>query len=199
MRTDLMDNNLLPLVQPFNAEPWNYTGTEMVLFFPPHTTDWIFIELLDASFNTVFQKAALLRRDGFVMDVDGQEGLSLEGSSLDMDKSYYVIVRQRNHLAIMSNEAIMLSNGIDLSLPANIKDGNNQTVLLANGKAALKAGDFNADGVMTVGDYNRYKNSISLFNQYLAADCNLDGAVSVVDYNYYKPNAGAIGVKEVRY
>ena len=43
-------NTILPLNQPFNVAPWNYTGTESVTTLPnPFIVDWILVELRETS------------------------------------------------------------------------------------------------------------------------------------------------------
>ena len=37
----------IPLDQPYNTEPWNYTGTETVTAIPnANVVDWVLVELL---------------------------------------------------------------------------------------------------------------------------------------------------------
>ncbi len=40
---------LVPLNQPYNTAPWNYTGTESVVSVPALAIDWVLIELRDAT------------------------------------------------------------------------------------------------------------------------------------------------------
>ncbi len=50
MNTDLTDLTYVPLNQPYNTSPWNYTGTESVGSIPnSDVVDWILIELRDAA------------------------------------------------------------------------------------------------------------------------------------------------------
>jgi hypothetical protein len=67
--------------------------------------DWVFVELRDATDNTVVleTRSALLQRDGDVVDIDGVSPLNFVTSSADTD--YYVVVRHRNHLGVMTATA----------------------------------------------------------------------------------------------
>ncbi len=73
MNADL--NSILPLAQPYNVAPFNYSGTENVSSIPgTDVVDWLLIELRDASSpgaatsgTMLAQKAAFLKADGSVV------------------------------------------------------------------------------------------------------------------------------------
>ena len=119
--------------------------------------DWIYVELRDKNDNKVIiaTRSGLLQRDGDIVDIDGSSLLRFQGVNLD---SFYVCVRHRTHLGVMSEK---VSNGqfIDFTLPetptfnfgtslANGIDytGLSQKATVKNGYLALWAGDFNSDG-----------------------------------------------------
>ena len=64
--------------------------------------DWVFIELRDKSDSTsiIATQSVLIRRDGFIVDVDGSSSVSFEGVLPD---TYYVVVRHRNHFGVMTD------------------------------------------------------------------------------------------------
>lgn len=70
--------------------------------------DWVLVELRDKNdtSNILAQRAALLRRDGKVVDLDGQSILAFPSLPEDI---YYISVQQRNHLGVMTDVAISLS------------------------------------------------------------------------------------------
>ncbi|MEZ5196864.1 MAG: hypothetical protein R2764_10800 [Bacteroidales bacterium] len=43
MDTDLAEQGLIPLQQPFNIEPWNYEGDETVASIPSDIVDWVLL------------------------------------------------------------------------------------------------------------------------------------------------------------
>jgi len=105
-------------------------------------------------------------------------------------------------LANMSSEAITLPNNTvyDFTNPNNVNDGLVQLADLEdNGFYALPAGDFDANGIVIVIDYNIFKSYVSLISVYVVGDCNMDGNVTVTDFNYYRPNISRIGLSEIRY
>lgn len=73
MRTDLYDQGFLPLDQPYNTPPWNYSGTESVSEIPRGVVDWALIQLRSSvdSSSTVATRAAFLKSDGRIVDLDG--------------------------------------------------------------------------------------------------------------------------------
>ncbi|MBP7533287.1 MAG: M4 family metallopeptidase [Chitinophagales bacterium] len=204
MSTTLRTVNLLPVAQPYNRLPWNYAGVENIATtdnIPTDAVDWILLEMRDATGTTIVeQKAAFLLKDGRVVDTYGFSTNGVRFQHLQNGSLYRLIVRHRNHLAIMS-APIMVSNGTweyDFTLMATqAVDG--KQVSLGNGRYGMYAGDFNANGVISVSDNARYINQASILNQYIDADCNFDRMVSVKDMNLYLPNASQIGVPEVRY
>lgn len=154
--------------------------------------DWVFVELrssndLDSIYHT---RSALLSADGHVLDVDGDTVLHFPTANAG---SYYVVVRHRNHLGIMSAEALDLSpivQEIDFTDPGFPTNGLYAQVT-QSGAPAMWAGDLNSDGrtiyqgpsndvykiFQTVtsdpDNVNHIANFIS--KGYLTADIDLDG------------------------
>ncbi len=102
MNTTLNSN--LPTDQPYNNSPWNYPGTESVTSIPTGVVDWVLVELRSglASGTKVARKAALLKSDGTIVDLDGSSPVKFYGLS---DGNYYVVIFHRNHLAVISSSA----------------------------------------------------------------------------------------------
>lgn len=201
MRTTLRDNNLLPSDQPYSAAPWNYNGRECLNNLPANMVDWVLVELRNAAnpATIVERKAALLLSNGSVVSANA-DGVWFDNAATN--QSYYIVVRHRNHIALMSNTAVTLPNVTTYSFannPSNVMGGNTQVASMGNGYYALKAGDLNGNGVITVHDFNYYVTQSSALNVYNAADCTLDKVVSVGDFNAYQPNASATGISYIRY
>ncbi len=206
MSTNLRTNNILPLTQPFNTTPWQYTGTESVVnmsSIPNDVTDWVLVELRDASnYNTIVaQRAAFLRNDGFIVDIDGVTNGVLLPSLATSGSNYYLVVRSRNHLATMSATAVTLPNvtTYDFSTAVNQAFGASQMISVGSGVFAQYAGDFNGNGIINVADFNTYDDELSSTGTYSAPDANMDNTVSISDFNAYRPNASVIGVRVLRY
>ncbi len=201
MTNNLQNENLLPLQQPYNSEPWNYTGKETFAkksLFPSNVVDWVLIEVRDAANDNAFitAKAALLLQDGTIRDIEGGATEAVYFSGLDFNMDYNFVVRHRNHLAIMTSTAFSLPNinTYDFSISASQALGENQLQEVETGVFALSAGDFDGNSVMTVLDFNLYFSQLATLNAYMLGDVNLDGKVTVADYNLYVPNSSLIGV-----
>ncbi len=204
MRTDLQANGLVPTMQPFSAMPWNYQGTESLANsadFPADMVDWVLVELRDATnnFSIIEQKAALLLTDGCIVDINATVGVTFP--TLATTANYYVSVKARNHLAIMSSSAISLPNTtpFHLSNSNNVLGGPSQLTQVNTGIYAMAAGDFDGNGFVTVADFNRYITQVSSVNMYAYGDATTDGNVTVADFNIYRPNASKIGIAQIRY
>lgn len=198
MNTILNDSDLVPLAQPYARPPWAYTGDEMVSSMSTNIVDWVLIEVWSEGLVLLESRAGLLRNDGLVMDIDGTEGLYFP--SIIGNANYHLVVRHRNHLAIMSDLAVNLPNltPYDFTDIDKVK-GTQQVKQMGPNVYALRAGDFNSDGVITVADFNFYTTQVAQINLYLDGDCNLDKNVTVADFNFYQSNNSLIGVSEIRY
>ena len=115
MRDDLRVQNLIPLTSPYGY--WNPTIAANTILPAVLTAtgrnaivDWVFVELRDAADSTkiVTSRSALLQRDGDIVALDGTS--PLEVRALD-GTSYYVSVRHRNHLAVMTAGAVAMTTG----------------------------------------------------------------------------------------
>ncbi len=152
MRDDLRAANMIPLTSPYadgatcNAAVFNTTGQNAIV-------DWIWVELRDETNNTIIiidSQAALLQRDGDVVGVDGTSILVFN----QVPGNYFVSVKHRNHLGIITANTISLSEittMLDFTEASNqITFGSNaQTTFgMPSGKVAMWAGNVNGDTVV---------------------------------------------------
>ena len=160
---------LIPATEPYTAmSAFTHTGdgggevvTDSTTVFavtgPNAIIDWVFVELrssiaLDSVATT---RAALLQRDGDVVDVDGVSPLSFPTSNAG---TFYVAVRHRNHLGVMTAEALDLSpilQYVDFTDPSFLTNGSYAQVELAmitpdpsdtDTRMFMWGGDLNSDG-----------------------------------------------------
>jgi hypothetical protein len=77
--------------------------------------DWVFVEFRDKNDNTsvLETRSALVQRDGDVVDVDGVSPIQL----CTTEAEYYVTIRHRNHLGVMTATAedLRVDNTVDFS------------------------------------------------------------------------------------
>jgi hypothetical protein len=192
MRTTLNTAGIIPLGQPYNIAPWNYTGTENVSSIPLGVVDWILVQLRSNTTTTVATRAAFVKSDGTVVDVDGASPVDFPGVGVG---NYYIVIKHRNHLAIMSASAVPLggsSSLYDFTTAQSQAYGAGPMKGLGTGNTApfgLYAGDANADGQITSTDFNVFNPKFTLAaTGYQASDWNLDGQVTSTDFNLFNPN-----------
>ncbi|MEM6720787.1 MAG: hypothetical protein AAF611_15765 [Bacteroidota bacterium] len=127
MRDDLRVAGFIPTTSPYGdgntceATVFDITGDDAIV-------DWIWVELRDASDNTVISDAlsALLQRDGDIVATDGISALDFA----TVDNTYYVAIKHRNHMGIMSANAATFNVGTTTTI--NFKNFNNAVIFGSN-------------------------------------------------------------------
>ncbi|MDX9750542.1 MAG: hypothetical protein RBT71_05635 [Flavobacteriales bacterium] len=191
MDDGLRAGGLVPLAQPYTAMGYDHDGTETVqpavlaAAGPAAIVDWVLLELRDANLPGVVtaSRAALLCRDGTVVDTDGASPVAFHAAP----RHYYVAVRHRNHLGAMTAAPVMLS-GTPTML--DLRDGSTATygteaLREANGAWQLWAGDVTGDGVLRYTGAANDRDPIlaaggglvptEVATGYLREDVNMDG------------------------
>ena len=107
MNTSLVDDGLIPLAQPYNTAPWNYKGNECVTSIPPNAVDWVLVQIRHSEDHekVMAQRACFVNKDGMLIDLDGTEGIFFGRVDLT---SCYLSVHHRNHLGVMTGQAVDL-------------------------------------------------------------------------------------------
>ena len=189
MSTTLNAQELIPKHQPFQATPWNYFGTEAVATFPNNAVDWVLIELRSDLTNIVNRRAVLLLSNGGIVDIDGSSSVAFKDLT---DGDYYVVVKHRNHLAIMTSFAISLSSSpssYNFTTSESQAYGTNAIKNFGDGIFGMYTGDGNQDGFVTSTDFNIFNPKFtSASSGYEYSDWNLDGFVTSTDFNLFNPN-----------
>jgi len=189
MNTDLYTAALLPPASVYTYDP----RTVAVV---PASVDWVMLQLRSSVTGPpVFSKSLFLRSDGQVVDEDGTENFDIP--TLEGEKSYYVVLSHRNHLATMSSVPILLTGGAytsyDFTTAQNKAYGTNPMKAMADGAYAFKAGDGNGDGGIDAGDYAAwFLNNGTAWTYAKWSDFNLDGGIDAIDANScWRPNNGS--------
>lgn len=175
---------LLPLSQPFNVAPWGYTGTESVGSIPnANVVDWVLIDVRDAASassasgaTSVAKQAAFILRDGSIVDLDGSSNLQFDVS---ISQNMYVVVWHRNHLGIISNNALTLSAGeysYDFTSGMNqVRGGTAGHKQLSTGVWGMYGGNGDHNGQINTNDKANAWDLEAGEKGYLFGDYNLDG------------------------
>ncbi|CAN5602590.1 hypothetical protein BH23BAC4_BH23BAC4_00600 [soil metagenome] len=195
MLTSLNALGLLPLAQPYNDVgdlPMAHWGDEAVPegFFDDHPdiVDWVVLALRNTpSGSATARRAALLRNDGLVVDLDGESPVAFAGEPAG---NKYVVVYHRNHLAVMTAAALPLT-GTPPATPVNLTSLGNiygsGAVEVEPGVVAMFAGDADGDGQVTAPDFNAFigATAVGASGYGLPADFNMDGQVTAPDFNLF--------------
>lgn len=185
MYTILELNGDLPTTAPYSEDPRSISS------IPADITDWVLVQLRkSATGPAVVSKSSLLHKNGKIVADDGTSGeISMDGDAGE----YYILIRHRNHLPVMSANAISL-NGVNSTL-YNFTSGEEQfygfdgSIEIKPNVWGMIAGDTNNDGGVYAEDYTQYRISQGA-EGYEISDFNLDGGVYAEDYTIYKINQG---------
>jgi hypothetical protein len=184
MSTALNSDGYLPLDDPYGQ------GEHVNSIPSPNIVDWVLVQLRSGSSETnastattvVAQKAVFLKKDGTVVDTDGTSPIKFGGISFG---NYYIVVKHRNHLAVISKTAETLSNNLltcNFTDTSKVYGGDSALVVLNDGKYGMIGGNSNGDNKVYVDDYNA--TGSKMFSQgYFSGDLNMNGTVYVDDYN----------------
>ena len=210
MSTDLTDSGTAPTSQPFSDSFYDGsvleydTGTESVGGSWPtgEGTDWVLVELRTGSdpSTMVSQKAAVVRSDGLVVEASDLSSQVVFSGVPATD--YYIVVRHRNHLPLMTANVVALTTGpmtlYDFTTAQGQAFGTNPMKELETGVYGMYAGNGNLDAFVTSLDFNAYlPDERSAATGYKITDYNLDSFVTSLDFNEYLPNERAAAASSI--
>lgn len=180
MSVDLNTFEFIPLSQPFNTTPWNYAGTETIASIPSGAVDWILVELRSDQTTLVSRRAGFVKSNGSISDLDGISLLNFPEVS---NGDYYVVIYQRNHIPIMTANAITLSETpslYDFTTDQSQAYGTNAMVDLGAGDFGMYSGDASKDGQIDADDRAATWNERNQVG-YKDEDVTMDGQVDADD------------------
>lgn len=180
MDIDLNTGGFLPLNEPYTAIGW-HSGAEqvtMAVLTANDIVDWVLVELRDgANSATILEtKAALVDQDGNVTDVDGTSPIGFTRPP----GNYYVSVRHRNHLGIMTLNTLSLSATATTIDYTTIPLYGTDAADVEGGVQLLWTADTNSNGTIDAADRS---NAWNFRNQsgYLGADVDMNGVCDAAD------------------
>jgi hypothetical protein len=186
MTKSLNTNNLIPLNSntAYSTVTYSYTASVVGNIPNSNVVDWVLIELRTgtASGTKVGTRAAFLKSDGTIVDVDGTSPVCFAGLAVG---NYYVVARHRNHLAIMTASAIALSGSSVLydfstSQSQAYTSGTDPMVALSGGGFGMIAGDANTSAIITAADITPIMVNLNT-SGYNDADINMSAIVTAAD------------------
>ena len=96
MKTDI--NSIIPRTSPFLEDP------RTIYEIPNNVVDWVLVELKVAKNSVpIISRSVLLHKDGRIVNDDGTS----DEIEFEVDVgNYYIIIKHRNHLSVMSTNLI---------------------------------------------------------------------------------------------
>jgi hypothetical protein len=179
MSTALNTAGFIPLIEPYTAAPWNYSGYESVSSIPAGVVDWVLVKLRINTITTVATRAAFVKSDGSVVDLDGTSPVAFAGVP---PGNYYIVVRHRNHLAIMSATTWALSGSsslYDFTTAQSQAYGFNPMKPVGS-SFAMVVGDVDANSGVGASDLVLARSAVGS-TTYNASDVDMNGGVGASD------------------
>lgn len=191
MRYDLETTGNIPLVSPFDGE----TLAALPDVSPQNIVDWIRLELRETSGGSSVDVCnAFLLDNADLVSTAGDNAFAFPDAD---ENNYYLIIRHRNHLDIMTADSYLLSNEhlnptvIDLTDDSNVY-GNLAVKELTTGIYGMISGDADQDGQIASTDLNQNWRTETGTGGYLSADFDLSSEVQSSDRNdFWRINSGA--------
>ncbi len=191
MRDDLRAAGLIPTTSPYSdslscdAAVFTVTGNNAII-------DWVWVELrdrLDASV-VIAGQSTLLQRDGDIVTIDGVSDVGFS----ELEDNYYILVKHRNHLGILSANTIALSTtvtNIDFTNDTSLIQGDTNAVVdMGNNSYAILTGDQDENGQVQNTDINSVITTLG-GSGYSDADMDMNGQIQNTDINnLMNPNIG---------
>lgn len=196
MQDSLRAQGLLPLTEPYSALGFTQAGGGGGETIPAGTlattgndaiVDWVLVELRDKNdaASILATKAALLQRDGDVAGIDGSTMLRFQVTA----DNYYLAVRHRDHLGVMTATSVALSGTatmVDLTSPGTGTYGT-QAEKTIGSVQVLWAGNAVLDHALRYTGVNNDRDPVltriggtiptATVNGYFPEDMNMDGTV----------------------
>ncbi len=171
-------NSNIPLESPYPED------SHTVSSVPSDVVDWVLVELRETPDGAaVVSKSVFLHKDGRIVNDDATSGI-IKLNALEND--YYVVIKHRNHLPVMSKNKITLhktsSELYDFTTSESKFYGTGGAVQLENGVWGMWSGDADGSGVVDAGDRNSTWNDRNK-SGYETSDVDLSGVVDAADRN----------------
>jgi len=188
--SDQMDtfiNDSIPTTSPYPKD------ARTVSMIPTDVVDWVLVELRTTdSGSAVISKSVFLNRDGYLVSDDGNTQNVLLGV---VPGSYYVVIKHRNHLAVMSANVVLTVNDsltYDFTSDGSqFYGGSDGAKEVKNGIWGMITGDGDGNGQIQNNDSEEIWKLENGTSGYKNGDYNMNGQVQNDDNEkYWKTNNG---------
>lgn len=187
MHNNLRTSNLLPTTDPYNL------GSDGPSAFVNNITDWVKVEIRSAADPSLIleAKSFMLKTDGTLERYDGAS--LVPPYFKPVFEPVHIVVRHRNHVAVMSNKIDDFSLGsVDYDFTTGLQQAYNDgsapvQMIEVNGVWCMSAGDLTGDETLDDTDNTSMSTLFhqGVMNQYIPADLNMDGVVDDVDLSLF--------------
>ncbi|MEO0683513.1 MAG: VCBS repeat-containing protein [Cyanobacteria bacterium J06649_11] len=189
MNDNLRALGLLPEVDPYGFDCQRVQPGVLDIADTTAIVDWVLLELRPETDvdEILFRQSALIRRDGYIVGMDGKSPIQFDQL---IPAGYHIVVKHRNHLAVMTEAPFTVSlrdiitvNFLDQLTPTY---GVAAQYIQSDSKATMYSGDAVPDGQVNAVDKNavwRLTNGLPFNYRQSSADFNLDGTTNAVDAN----------------
>lgn len=188
-----------PAGQPYNRPPWNYTGTEGANWtnddYPAEAVDWVLV-----SFRTGIQKTTQIGMTAALLLKDGKVDIPATFALPDNADSTYIVVEHRNHMGVMTPQAIPVVAGDTLTYDFTLADSYNGDGTgagqkqMSTGKWAMYAGDADQSDFPSYdilgADKIIWELENGVFDYYTPADLDMNGDTNGADKTLWFINNG---------
>ena len=199
MRDDLRASGLVPTAEPYQALGFplvggggeSTTAGRLAQTGKNAVVDWVRVELRNKNnpAQVLASRSALLERDGDIIGTDGYARLIFTVAS----DNYFVAVRHRNHLGVMSLTSVALGAneaGLDFTLGTTPSYGTDARTIFNTGKRGLWCGNVHRDTQLRYTGQDNDRDPILLIiggsvptnfiTGYHMADVTMDGVVRYI-------------------
>ena len=198
MNDALRGSGIFPTTEPYTGLGYMHLGGGGATIQPSVLTtsgnnaivDWVVVELRDTinPATVLATRSALIQRDGDIVSTDGSSPVTF---SLKADR-YFIALRHRNHLGVMTGTSLALNNTgnlIDFSTPATLTYGTSarKSITGTFPTQALWAGDVTFNGQVKYTGSGNDRDPIliavgsttpnNVISTYSTRDVNLNGQV----------------------
>jgi hypothetical protein len=156
--------------------------------------DWVLVQLRSNTTTTVATRAAFIKSDGTVVDFDGTSQVSFNGVAAG---SYYIVVKHRNHIGVMSASAVPLTGASTLfdftSWTGGQKAYGTVDAMknLGSNVYGMWSGDADANSGVGASDLVKTRTAIGSV-VYNVSDIDMNGGVGASDLVVIRANIGRI-------
>jgi len=171
-------HSLIPTTSPYPENP------RRIATIPSGVVDWVLIELREHPDSSAkVSRSVFLRNDGYLVADDGTNDVIDLGAP---EGSYYIVIKHRNHLAVLSSTSLLLntttSSSYDFTTGSNKYYGTGGAVELEAGVWGMWSGDTDGNKTVDAADRNSTWNDRNS-SGYLNSDVDLNGTVDAADRN----------------